>query len=170
MYTLLPRFNMNYIQYAENIYLRLGCISSSHPRLNFRPSLCARFATHISICHSFLGSQERRLHPVRMVCQMAMGGVGVCGWWAIVGCGVRVAECRVLRLLSSTQILFSILEQIKHKPIFFLCFTAPSKHIATRLLSSTQILLSILAQIKHNDKEEECKKGGGHQRNNRCLR
>ena len=127
MYTLLPRFNMNYIQYAENIYLRLGCISSSHPRLNFRPSLCARFATHISICHSFLGSQERRLHPVRMVCQMAMGGVGVCGWWAIVGCGVRVAECRVLRLLSSTQILFSILEQIKHKPTFFLCFTSHSK-------------------------------------------
>ena len=37
------------------------------------PSLRVRFATHISICHSFLVPQEQRLYHVRMVCRMAMG-------------------------------------------------------------------------------------------------
>jgi hypothetical protein len=118
MYTLLPRFNINYIQYAENICICL-------PKLCPFPAL--RFVTHISICHSFLGPRERRLHPFRMDCLTAMGWCGTCGdgrWW-VVGCGWQSAECP--RLLSSTQILFFLLHKIKHKPIFTLYFTPSSK-------------------------------------------
>ena len=45
--------------------------------------------------------------------------VGDGGLW---GVGGRVQSDIVPRLLSSTQILFSIIAQIKHKPTFFLCF------------------------------------------------
>jgi hypothetical protein len=84
-YTLLSRFNINYIQYAENI---------CRPKLCPPPSRRIRFVTHISICHSFLVPQERRLYHVRMDCLMAMGwrlgrvGAGIV--W-VVGCGWQSA-------------------------------------------------------------------------------
>ena len=72
------------------------------------------FVTHISICHSFLGPQEPRLHPFPMARQMAMGmgwDVWVMGDGGLWGVGGRVQGDRVSRLLSSTQILFSILHK-----------------------------------------------------------
>ena len=59
--------------------------------LNFAPSRRPRFVTHISICHSFLAPQERRLYPFRMDCLMAMGlgwdawVVGDGGLWGVGG-------------------------------------------------------------------------------------
>jgi len=55
---------------------------------------------------------------------MAMGlgwDVWVLGDSGLWGVGGRVQGDRVPRLLSSTQFLFSIFEQIKHKPTFILC-------------------------------------------------
>ena len=98
--------------------------------LNPDPSRRTRFVTHISICHSFLDPQEQRLHPFRMDCLMAMGlgwVVWVVGDGGLWGVGGRVQGDRVPPLLSSTQILFSIFAQIKHKPTIILCFTPPSK-------------------------------------------
>ena len=114
MYTLLPRFNINYIQYAENICVSKLC-----------PSRRIRFVTHISICHSFLVPQEPRLHPFRMDCLMAMGLGGVCGGVGdsgLWGVGGRVQRTQTSLYNSNSILLFA---QIKHKPTFTLCFTQP---------------------------------------------
>jgi len=113
MYTLLPRFNINYIQYAENICRPKLC---PHPRHPF--------------CHSYLNLSLISGPPGTAIipcpyglpngdgAEMGCVGVGDSGLW---GVGGRVQSAH--RLLSSTQILFSIFAQIKHKPTFILCFT-----------------------------------------------
>ena len=86
-----------------------------------------------------------------MDCLTGMGlgwdgwGMGDGGLW---GVGGRVQGYRVLRLLSSTQILFSILHKIKHKPTFTLCFTQPSKSTPTNN-PATQTSLFISNSILH---------------------
>ena len=116
--------------------------------LNFAPIPARPF------CHSYLNLSLISGLPGTPItpCPYGVPNGDGAGWeyvglWEIVGCGVRVAECRVLRLLSSTQILFSILEQIKHKPTFFLCFTSHSKlppppTTPTSLFNSNSILCS----------------------------
>ena len=100
-------------------------ICIARPKSAPLPALC--FVTHISICHSFLGPQEARLYPFRMVCRMAMGlrwdvwGVGDSGLW---GVGGRVQSDRVPPLLSSTQILFSFFAQNKTQDNIYLVFYA----------------------------------------------
>ena len=83
------------------------------------------FVTHISICHSFLGPQEPRLHPFPMARQMAMGmgwdvwGVGDGGLW---GVGGRVQGDRVppSSLFNSNSIL--LFAQNKTQATIFLVF------------------------------------------------
>jgi hypothetical protein len=123
MYTLLPRFNINYIQYAENICLPKLRLFPAHP-----------------FCHSYLNLSLISGPPGTDITPFPYGlpngdgagvgcvGVGDSGLW---GVGGRVHGDRVPPLLSSTQILFYILHKIKHKATFFLYFTKQiySQHI-----------------------------------------
>ena len=114
MYTLLPRFNINYIQYAENI-----CV----------PKLCPFPAP--PFCHSYLNLSLISGPPGTEITPFPYGlpngdgagwGVWVVGYCGLWGVGGRVQRTQTSLYNSNSILLFA---QIKHKPTFTLCFTQP---------------------------------------------